>query len=243
MQTIDFLILSFNERKELSKCLECLFEFSPDEKMEYRIFVVDNGSSDDSCEYLKKLRLNHNNLIVNFQSTNIGVIEGRNYLYNFSQKYFPSDYIMFLDSDQFVKNGWFERYYKTINNGYDIVGSEAWLLSHDLRPIRKCINKWEKYSYIGCGGMMMRTFVMEDVGLFDKIFSPMYYEDPDFCIRAYKMGYNIGWAHDTIEHKPHILLGKQSNRQAYFKHSYESFLMKYSGCKLPMFRMDNSRFS
>ena len=47
------------------------------------------------------------------------------------------DYVMFLDADQIVCNGWQDSYYNLIELGYDVIGSEAWRLNDLFYPCYK----------------------------------------------------------------------------------------------------------
>ncbi len=52
----------------------------------------------------------------------------------------------------------------------------------------------EKYCfchYVGGGCMMISRKVIEEVGLFDTAYDPLYHEDVDYCIRVLQKGYKV----------------------------------------------------
>ena len=116
--------------------------------------------------------------------------------------------------------------------GFDIVGSEAWQMNgRRMMPSKKCKKKTDVFNYVGCGGMMIKHHVIQDIGLFDEQFSPMYFEDPSFCFDAYKAGYRILWRPGIISHHHHNLLDKDTgvDRRICFYESHRKFVEKYAG--------------
>lgn len=250
IESVEILLLTYNEIENTKKCIGSLYEHTSN----FTLNILDNHSTDGTVEYLKELADSNENVSLDLMEENIGVVEGRNRLY-YSHRtyrehgeiaYYKIDgevvlspaYIMFLDNDQFVQHAWKEVYLSIMDDGYDIVGSEAWTMNR-FRPYRKCVKPTEKFNYVGCGGMMIRHKVIYDIGLFDENFSPMYFEDPDFCFRAFKVGYEIAWRPFFIRHKPHKLLKKEEgvNRSLCFQKSAERFKKKYHYFTPPVLQM------
>lgn len=236
---LDILLLTYNGLENTKECISRLYKHTSN----FALTILDNHSTDGTSEYLEDLALSNDNITLRVMYTNLGVVEGRNYLYyHMSKETDPFvDYLMFIDNDQFVEPGWQEVYLKMMNKRkYDIVGSEAWTMKKN-RPYKKCISPTESFNYVGCGGMMIKPKVIKDIGLFDENFSPMYFEDPDFCFRAYKAGYKIGWRPFFITHKPHKLLKEEDgvNRTACFHQSAGYFKKKYRYFTPPVFKMSS----
>jgi len=230
---LDIIVLTHNFIDDTKECIKSLYSGSPN----FGLTIVDNGSTDGTVEYLKSIAAAHNNVTLDLQKYNMGVINGRNYGYEISREITPStDYIMFLDNDQTAYGSWKEIYFKFMNMGFDIVGSEAWQMDRRrCLPTKKCVMPTDMYNYVGCGGMMIKHHVINDIGLFDEQFSPMYFEDPDFCFRAYKAGYRILWRPGTIGHRSHDLLKKDTdaNRTLFFHESHKKFAKKHGGTFFP----------
>lgn len=201
---IAICILTYNNIESTKKCIEKIYRNT---NSDFILFVLDNNSTDGTVRYLYAMG-SHGDFLNKFKAffnkKNVGIIEGRNQLYDLleDEEY---DYICFLDNDQFVQDDWDDTYLKLMET-YDIVGIEAWQMRSGFRPFRRIKNESEHFSYVGCGGMMIKREVIEDIGLFDTQFNPKYFEDPDFCFRAIQKGYKIGWCSDAIiEHQKHDL--------------------------------------
>jgi hypothetical protein len=182
-------------------------------------------------DYLKTISDKQKNITLFLSPENLGCVNGRNYAYSLSA---DTDYVCFIDDDQFVSNGWVESYLSHIERGYDIVGFEGWRMRDDFFPNKKVL-KNEDYNYVGCGGMFLKRKVIDDIGLFDPQFNPLYFEDPDFCWKADKAGYKICWnEEEKIFHKPHRLLNPE--RRVYFNKSWHLFQKKWKNHKMPIFK-------
>lgn len=233
---VNIIILTHNNLSYTKSCLQALYENT----VNFGLIIVDNGSDEETTSFLKRQQIIHDNIVVKFNNSNKGVIRGRNMGYEQTLlSLMGSYYTVFLDNDQFVQPGWTDHYYKMMEDGYDIVGVEAWEVRTDFYPIRKL----QKYSddavfhYIGCGGMMIKSFIISEMGLFDDRFSPMYFEDPDFCFRAYGLGYKIGWnSHKKVVHAPHKLLGN-TKRKGWFLASWKKFQDKWQGASPPIIKL------
>jgi len=221
------VVLSYNGKDLTKKFLELLFEHTP----EFKLIMIDNCSSDGTVDYLIEIvrqREADSTLVLN--NMNTGVIGGRNMGYVLFQSD-PSEFLCFLDNDQFVRSGWLEQYHEFMNKGnYDVIGADAWLMDSSFMPRRNCKRQGEPYSYVGCGGMMVKKAVVDTIGLFDEQFNPAYFEDPDFNFRAREAGFKIGWnSLAKVDHLPHQTLGKNADRMKIFAQSYEKFKKKWNG--------------
>lgn len=207
----DIIILVHNNLSVTKDCIEHIFANTRD----FNLIIVDNGSTDSVVPFLQDGDQNHKWKLIR-SDENIGVIGGR----NLGAKFTTADFFVNLDNDQYVQSGWLESLYSVIDRGNDISGVEAWCLlppnsrgvlsingksySRDYYPYKHCQNKKEQFSYIGCGGMLIKRRVYEHIGLFDERFNPMYFEDPDFCYRAIQTNYRLGWCCNCpIQHLKH----------------------------------------
>jgi GT2 family glycosyltransferase len=232
---VDICVLVHNQLNITKGFIDNLFQFT---KSDFNLIFLDNGSTDGTNDFLKKS--DKWKLITS--KTNLGVINGRNELFN----HVTSDFFINLDNDQYVCKGWLNKLFNTYEQGYDIVGCEAWLLSSPVHkknivfngksvegsyfPIKKCNHVSEEFSYIGCGGMLIRTDIPKKIGLFDSIFNPAYFEDPDFSYNCIKNGYKLGWCYDCpINHLAHQTFNNQNlfNKNSQFYISWNKFKNKW----------------
>lgn len=220
--SLSILLLTYNSIESTKKCIDALYKYTAN----FNLIIVDNASTDGTIEYLKKIRLEKKNIVLSFQKENLGIVKGRNHAYKkISYNLFPSEkYIFFLDNDQEVHSGWQQSYMEFFEQGYDIVGKEAWLFNNDLYPYER-LRSWKRdsrFSYVGAGGMMIKREVIDDIGLFDERYY-QFFEDPHFCWTAHEAGYKIGWNYNPViahNHKGALLTKK--TRQ-YFTDSWKKF--------------------
>lgn len=227
---LEIILLTFNNIDNTKECVKRIYDFTSD----FKITILDNGSTDLSRDFLKDLSEKCKNISLFLSVENLGIVRGRNMAYKFScmSANVPS-YICFLDNDQFVEEGWKESYMKMLSKGFDIVGAEGWRMADNFYPEKKAKNCDDIFHYVGCGGMMMKREVRNVIGDFDERFNPYYFEDPDFCFRAMDKGMKIGWDDSgKVIHKPHNLLGVKMERYDRFKISFQKFQAKWSGRKL-----------
>ena len=224
---IDIILLTHNDIFNTKGCIENIYHFTSN----FNLVILDNYSQDGTVDFLENLKKEKDNLILSLSKENLGCIKGRNIAYGLSNK---SEYVIFLDNDQFVTKGWVKSYFSYIDNGFDIIGFEGWQMKKDFYPQRRsCIS--EEFNYVGCGGMFLKREVIEKIGLFDEDFGMLYFEDPDFCWRANEAGYKICWnEHNKIHHKPYKLLNRE--RRQHFMRSWDIFKKKYKGYKMPVFK-------
>lgn len=224
---IAILILTHNNIEATKKCIQKVYSNT---QSDFTVFVLDNNSTDSTVAYLTSLT--YDNLKVFQNRKNEGIIYGRNELWHIAYGVADYDYFCFLDNDQFVQEGWDEGYLKLMKD-YDVVGVEAWQMRQNFQPTRRIKNESEFFSYVGCGGMMIKREVVEDIGLFDVQFNPKYYEDPDFCFRAIQNGYKVGWCVDrVIEHQKHDLT-LSSQERVFFMRNLKIIQKKWREFPLP----------
>lgn len=228
------LVLSYNGLAVTQKFLQHLYKNTSN----FKLLMVDNGSTDGTVEYLSEFAKSNPNMIFIANPTNLGVINGRNFSYEEYLKMADCpEYLCFLDNDQFVQAGWLDHHFQVLEqSSADVVGVEAWLLSGSFWPIEKCERVSECWTYIGCGGMLMHRKVTDKIGLFDPQFNPCYFEDPDFCNRAVDAGFILAWnSKAKLIHLPHQTLGKNPNRIENLKKSHIKFANKWKGRRLRQF--------
>jgi GT2 family glycosyltransferase len=98
---IFIVVLNWNQPKLTVECVESLEKLKIDNKDKLEVIIVDNGSSDNSLEELRKLRSKKFKIEVLAAIANLGFAGGN----NFGMKYALShgaDYIMILNNDTLV---------------------------------------------------------------------------------------------------------------------------------------------
>jgi glycosyltransferase involved in cell wall biosynthesis len=234
------VVLSHNAKSITERFLDLLFKHTEN----FSLVMIDNGSTDGTAEYLSDIPSILGNLHTNTQTMtlvlnkeNLGVIGGRNMGFTIYQSD-PTDYLCFLDNDQFVGENWLTQYHNFMaETKSDMCGVDAWLMDDSFMPRYNCKKKGDPYTYVGCGGMLIKKAVVDQIGFFDEQFNPAYFEDPDYNFRARNSGFIIQWNYGAkITHLPHQTLGKNPEKMKIFTQSYSRFKKKWSGMKMPPLR-------
>lgn len=207
---LSVVILNYNNKNVIFKCVDTLIKFN--KFYNYEIIVVDNGSVDGSYELLKE-RYSNNEIIL-VQNNKNGCASGR----NLGVKNSKGDYIMFLDSDQWITNKYWLQPYENImkeNLNIGLIGWAAGFFNQhkkayhvvDSFPYRYMpCNALCRYDigYLGSGGMIISRTNFDKVGGFDLYYDPTCYEDTDFSLKIRDLGKEIYYCpYLGVFHLPH----------------------------------------
>jgi hypothetical protein len=210
------IIVNFNTKKILKKCLSSIFELT--KEIEFEVIVVDNASSDSSVEMIEKffpkVKIIANRKNLGFGSAN-----------NQGIKKAQGKYVCFLNSDVVLVENSLGKLIK-ISNKHSQVGIYGpklvnvdktiqqsagffpnlpqvflWMTFIDDLPFGKLLKPYhvdhdsfyqeeQKVDWVTGAAMMVRKEVFERVGGFDeKIF--LYGEEVELCYRVKKAGFSI----------------------------------------------------
>ena len=216
---LSIIIVNFNTSHLLRDCLDSIFKYSPNRK--FGVVVVDNASSDGSVEKVKKefpkvsvIRSDKNLGFAGGNNLGIESREAKYYLLLNSDTIVP---VGSLDSlvDFMEMSGFGVGSCKLLNKDGSLqpnVGDLPfgpplffWLSGWDdiLPKIREYLpsfhrkfksfyNKEKEVGWVSGSVMVIKREVIESIGGLDEsIF--MYCEDTDYCIRAKKAGFKVGW--------------------------------------------------
>jgi GT2 family glycosyltransferase len=205
---VDVIILNWNLPQDT---IECVHSVLCSDYANYRITVVDNGSTDDSVQRLSEQFHDEIHLIIS--ETNLGFGGGNN---RGIQEALArgADYTLLLNNDTIVAPSMLSELMQAMRSDaqFDIAGpviyytdrpDDVWFagirfkaklyvvqrglhLKHPLQPM-------EEVDFVSGCGMLVSREVWETVGLFAPEFF-MYYEDLDFCLRARQAGFRLATA-------------------------------------------------
>lgn len=213
---LSIVIVNWNTRDLLRRCLESIAEFPP--SLTYEVIVVDNASSDDSASMVREC-FPHVTLIANAE--NLGYAEGNNQGIATSS----GDYILLLNPDIEVKAGaldamvaFCKAHPKAAAAGCRLVGKDGTVqqscrsfpyplgvmfeytkLSR-LFPKSRLFGSYRMTYFDYCheaevdqpmgSCLMLSRKAIDDVGMFDKEF-PIFFNDVDWCYRAKQKGWLV----------------------------------------------------
>ena len=206
----------------MQDCLESLFANT--EGVDYEVIVVDNGSTDDSVELLRryeaarKIRLMEN-------KENVGYSRGKNQGFAIAR----GEYVYMLDSDALVDPGWLEKVVEAADSDERIaaVGSYLYHPTEKAPADERVLDKMT----VGGAGMLIKKKALDKIGYLDAgNFSPYYGEEIDWCYRARNRGYRIVQANGSrVRHWGSVSIKKRQGRQAQyellFTHTYKAMII------------------
>lgn len=210
MSRVAVVILNWNGIDDTLECLDSLLQQT---YADFKLVVIDNGSTDNSKELLDQYQKNHSDKIeAIYNQTNLGFAGGVNVgiKYALDNNF---EYIALFNNDATADNNWLKSLVDKIKNdnigictglllhgdGKTIDSTGDWYTTWGLPFPRNRNNKTDQapagslvFSASG-GASLYKSSVLRDIGLFDEDFFA-YYEDTDISFRAqladYKIAYN-----------------------------------------------------
>ena len=157
---ISVIIPVYNVEKYLARCLNSIIKNT---YKNIEIILVNDGSKDKSQEIIDKYKNKYGNIIKAKEQENKGPAEARNVGIEMAS----GEYLMFIDSDDFIKEDYIENYVKTLKEAdYDLVagGYHKWIDGKITYTIALQDEPWAKF-------MIMHKLHLGKIGVF--IFSRM----------------------------------------------------------------------
>lgn len=228
MPFVTIIVINFNGKKYILNCLKSIFKNC---YQNYEIIVVDNGSTDDSLQAIRKIFKDKKNL----QFLNLKRNFGPAYARNQGVKKAKGDYLGFLDNDTLVNQNWikealveFEKNKKLgivqcklllaqEKNKIDYVGEflgQNGFLVQIAKGGEKDKGQYEKKINIlaaKSAGMFIRKELFLKLGGFDPDYF-IYVEETDLGWRSWLLGYETLFVPKSIVYHESgistIILGK-----------------------------------
>jgi len=241
---VSIIILTFNQLKYTQECIESLRKHTPEE---HEVIFVDNGSSDGTVKWLRKIvRKNpHYRLIENRK--NLGFSKGCNQGIEVS----TGEYILLLNNDVLLTENWLARMLECLKSGADIgiVGSMTNQISgpqkvpavnysslDGLTGYARVFGEKNRYRRIPRARivgfcMLFRFQLVEDIGFLDERFGSGNFEDDDFCMRSVLAGYRNMIAGDVFIHHygSRTFVGNRIDYGSTLNGNRRIFVEKWSG--------------
>lgn len=201
---VSIIIVNWNGRDILEQCLSSL------EKTDYcdfKIVVVDNGSIDDSVQFIKQ---NWEKVDLIALKKNYGYAKANNIGIKFALKKYNPDFFLLLNNDtEIVQKDWLKKMVEvaSLEKETGILGCKL------IFPDGKIQYLGTKITSFGFTGIILRKknlpeklfkvdaiigavflikrVVIEKIGFLDEGYSPFLTEDMDYCVRTRKAGYKV----------------------------------------------------
>ncbi len=174
----DIILPTCGQVKLIKDCIESLIAST---KYPYRLIAIDNGSSAEASDYLRKISASGKlDMILLKPDENLGWIKSINRGLELSE---DSEYVAFQNDDTVFTEGWLEEAVRVFESD----------------PKIGIVNpEWEKSEGTGktidmdwCRGhcFVVRRDVVKKLGGFDPVYIPVYYDDRDYSLKAIEAGY------------------------------------------------------
>ncbi|MCX7642572.1 MAG: glycosyltransferase [Armatimonadetes bacterium] len=208
---VSIIVLNWNNLPYLRRCVESVLAHT---RPPFELIIVDNGSTDGSLRYLRDLASQHRNVRIVLNERNIGAPAGRNCGLSVAE----GDFVVFLDSDTVVTEGWLDRLLRwmEIDPTIGMIGPVSNFASgqqiqvnyrnlkemHEFAHLwcaRNCGSGWEMPTLISfC--VLIRRSVIDAIGGMDTGFGLIMNEDIDYALRARVVGFRCWLALDSFVH-------------------------------------------
>ncbi len=185
---INVIIVTYNSENFIKKCLESLINQTYN-KNNYFITIVDNGSSDNTINIVK--RFSQIRIILN--KKNLGFAKAN----NIALKYSNADYAILLNQDSIVGDDFILSLVDVMESNSQIAvcgGAE-----HPYKKILKSHRVVEETNWVGLGATILRITTLKKIGFLDENYI-MYCEDLDLCWRLKFSGYKVYYTPFAIWH-------------------------------------------
>ncbi len=207
------IILTFNQLEYTKGCMKSIQKHTPEP---HEIIFVDNGSTDGTLRWLRKLTQENKNYTLIENKENLGFAKGCNQGIETSR----GEFILLLNNDVVVSDGWLSGLMECLNHGpaAGIVGpmtnnisgpqqvfSDEYRSVNDLNIYAAKFRTQYRHRRIPLRRivgfcMLFKRELAEEIGMLDESFGTGNFEDDDFCLRAALAGYTNYIAGDVFIH-------------------------------------------
>jgi len=201
------IILNWNGKDLLEVCLSSLFKNT--RYKNFKVLLVDNGSTDGSVEFVRK---NFPSVEILALDKNYGFAGGNNRGIFYVMKKYKPDYVLLLNNDvEFIDPSWLEKLVESAeeNEKIGIIGCKLlnrsgseeyspgfldpkmWVVGN-MRRIEKRIKDTKgEVKSVAFACVLIKKDVIEKIGYLDEDFFPAGCEDTDYCLRAKAAGFRV----------------------------------------------------
>jgi GT2 family glycosyltransferase/glycosyltransferase involved in cell wall biosynthesis len=225
LPVVSIILITFNQWNYTKKCLDSIRKYS---KVHYEIIVVDNNSADKTIKNIEK---NYPEIRLIKNVYNLGFPKAANQ--GLTAAY--GEYVLLLNNDTEVTNGWLERMVEIAesNHKFGIIGPMSNAVSgvqidkdakynsiNEMRIYAKTVSTKnsgivEEFPRVAFLCTLIKKELIDKIGGLDERFSPGNFEDDDFCLRAQLAGYKTIIAKDVFIHHYGSVSFKQNGENKY----------------------------
>jgi len=255
---VSIIVVSYNSARYISECIDSLLQSDyPD----FDLIVVDNASNDNTVKILENYR---DKIKLIPSKKNLGFAGGN----NLGIKNSEGEVIVMINPDAYVTNNSLREMVlpllldeKAMITGPKIfypktkkIQSAGGMVKKNAIPYHLGYGKVDSYEfdyprevdYVTGAAIALKRKIFEITGLFDTLFSPVYYEETDKCLATRKLGFKVLYVPQSIVyHHESTTLGVMSEKflknfhTSRFKYIYKNYnfseFMSFVLCELKWF--------
>ena len=210
---VSVILPFFNGLKYTKMCLNSVLEYT---RHPYELILIDNGSKKEIKEYFKTQACRFANVKIISNRKNLGAPKA----FNQGIAASAGEYLLFLNNDTIVTDGWLNRLVGHIerDSKIGIVGASTNGVKNDCGDFptykgyrnEKEIQRTAAFVSLARKGefevvpavtsfcMLTKREVIDKIGVFDENYGLGTNDDHDFCLRAREAGYKIICDFDTL---------------------------------------------
>lgn len=194
----------FNKFNQATKpFLDSIYKYTDTDMFD--LIIIDNGSSDETGEYLKNFEKEYSNLKIIYNKENLGYSKANNQGIKLALKS-KYEYIGLLNNDILFTPDWLINilYIFTLNSQIGMVAprdagrkklfKKKLTAQNYIYNYKEYLNKFKTpFKYVleplfCC--IIIKREVIEKIGLMDEAYTPAFWEDMDYIMRTFYAGYS-----------------------------------------------------
>ncbi|WP_295674745.1 glycosyltransferase family 2 protein [uncultured Mucilaginibacter sp.] len=210
-KSVSIVIPNYNGRHLLQEYLPYTCDVVAAAGIVYEIIVVDDGSKDDSVDFIRSVYPNVN-LVVNAEN------KGFSYTCNRGIEIAQHELILLLNSDVKLTPGYFDAQWKYFLR-WDTFGVMGRIIDMEGDHIQDAarVPKFNGFKiktdyfyytnnendrlytfYLSGANALISTEKLKQIGGFYELFSPFYCEDMELSVRAWRMNWKCYYEHNSV---------------------------------------------
>lgn len=251
-------IITYKNQELLKKCLQSIIEHTTYKNL--TLVITDNAAEEHTKDIVTEFIKNNNIDIIYYANEQNDYFSKPNN--KVIQEFYESDIILLNDDTIIKTNNWIQILQNTAYMSGDIgcCGGKAINPDNTISEAGSCIyndgtaqnigynedidsKRYNKKLFVGyCAGSLlyMKREAINDIGILDENFKPLYYEDVDWQIRCHLIGYKTVYEPKCVyEHKLSATVSKLSNKNHYLENAKNIFCQKYMNHDLEQYNHEN----
>lgn len=213
---ISIIVLTYDNLDLTKGCLESIIKNTAHPN--YELIIVDNGSKNDTVDYLKAFASKTPNVVLQVNEKNLGFAKANNQGFRMSE----GEFIVFLNNDTIVTAGWLHRLWHHLSKDNNVgmvgpvtnsIGNEAkidvsYRYLDDIQTFgaqraKDFSGKAFSIKVLALYCCMISRDLFEELGGLDERYDVAMFEDDDLAMKVREKGLDLLCAEDVFIHHFH----------------------------------------